>query len=359
MKPETPGGDARRELTARLRDELRGTAQRARALAAELRAVAGLAAPEPQAEPPRRGGEDLWELHGGASRGDAEADAEAPTLIDEEGEESALPLEFATTTMGLLLLGQGRHREAARVFRAVLQRTPEDAEARRGLLVARRALPAEASPKESAPMEPLGLLDRLPPPWAYNVAEAVALPVDPRSIVVFWELTESTLTRAGEQTGWGARRALRVQSVLHTPDGVHRTERLIEEVPGIGDWFVTDLPPGATHLATVGLLHGDRFVPIAHAAPVTTPRGKPSEAPTRVRATVSIPPPGDDPPVPSSGQWIVALHGPVDAMEALALTMPSPPTARLPEESRPGLDLVGEGASGAGADPVQAPSSRY
>jgi hypothetical protein len=356
MKPEAPGGSARRDLTERLRDELRDTARRARALAAELRALAGLApATSVDPEPPRRGGEDLWELLGSSVD-------PTPVLVDEDGTESALPMEFATTTMGLLLLGQGRHGEAARVFRAVLLRTPEDAEARRGLLAANaHAVAPQETPTEPSADEPLGLLDRLPPPWAYNVAEAVALPVDPRSIVVFWELTPSTLERAGEETGWGARRALRVRSVLHTPDGVVRTERLVSEVPGIGDWFLTDLPPGATHHATVGLLHGDSFVPIAHATPVTTPRGKPSEAPTRVRATVSIPLPGKDPmgTPRDAPAWIVALHGPLDALEALALAMPSPPRQLYLEESRPGLFAPNDFAPGGSMGEGSAPSSRF
>mgnify|MGYP000864622638 CR=1 FL=1 len=56
-----------------------------------------------------------------------------PRFVDEEGDTNALPAEFATATMGHVLLGQGRRAEAEHIFRAVLAATPDDAEALRGL----------------------------------------------------------------------------------------------------------------------------------------------------------------------------------------------------------------------------------
>ena len=59
---------------------------------------------------------------------------EAVTFEDEDGEANELPTEFATATMGHVLLGQGRHDAAREVFRAALAKDPGDLEAARGLL---------------------------------------------------------------------------------------------------------------------------------------------------------------------------------------------------------------------------------
>ena len=58
---------------------------------------------------------------------------EAVTFEDEDGEANELPTEFATATMGHVLLGQGRHDAAREVFRAALAKDPGDLEAARGL----------------------------------------------------------------------------------------------------------------------------------------------------------------------------------------------------------------------------------
>ena len=63
----------------------------------------------------------------------AEAPAAAVTLVDEEGESTELPAEFATATMGHILLGQGRRDAARAVFQSVLARAPDDAAALRGM----------------------------------------------------------------------------------------------------------------------------------------------------------------------------------------------------------------------------------
>lgn len=57
----------------------------------------------------------------------------AVTFVDEEGESNELPAEFATATMGHILLGQGRRDEARTVFEAVLARDPHDEPARLGM----------------------------------------------------------------------------------------------------------------------------------------------------------------------------------------------------------------------------------
>lgn len=57
----------------------------------------------------------------------------AVTFVDEEGESNELPAEFATATMGHILLGQGRRDEARAVFETALARDPHDESARRGM----------------------------------------------------------------------------------------------------------------------------------------------------------------------------------------------------------------------------------
>jgi len=63
----------------------------------------------------------------------AEAPAAAVTFVDEDGESTELPAEFATATMGHILLGQGRRDAARAVFASVLARTPDDASALHGM----------------------------------------------------------------------------------------------------------------------------------------------------------------------------------------------------------------------------------
>ena len=62
---------------------------------------------------------------------------DAVTFEDEDGEANTLSAEFATSTMGHVLLGQGRADAAREVFRAVLAKDPADAEALRPVWDAR------------------------------------------------------------------------------------------------------------------------------------------------------------------------------------------------------------------------------
>ena len=61
------------------------------------------------------------------------ANDEAVTFEDEDGEANMLSPEFATATMGHVLLGQGQRDAAREVFRTVLAKDPHDSEARRGM----------------------------------------------------------------------------------------------------------------------------------------------------------------------------------------------------------------------------------
>ncbi len=268
------------------------------------------------------------------------------TLTDEDGDVSDLPLEFATATMGHLLVDQGRLDESRRVFESVLARQPQDPEALRGLQRLGVAVStsrdvskpapqpdtvASASPPQAQIPQPAGLLDRAPLPEGYGVSEARALPVDPASIVVFWEVTEETLAAAREHLGWGSVLSLCVVSLRGDTPSVSRSERYIDDVPPLGDWFVTGLPTGATHHAAVGLHRGSEFFPLTHAAAVTTPRGGPATTDAQVRATV------DFSALASTdsflhGPRITTLTGPEDALaRALGTVSPRVSTVLLPD----------------------------
>lgn len=283
-------------------------------LIAQMRTLLG----RPSAPPPLasdanaaapRHGEDLWPP---APAQAVESAPEAPTFIDEEGEENTLPLEFATATMGHILLGQGRAREAREIFLAVLARDPDDAEARRG---------AEITAPAVTPTPPVRATTEAP---AWAGGHVRALPVDPTTIVVFWELDR------------GAGYTLCVVSLALAEHGISRTERYTDDLPREGDWFVRDLPPGATHHVALGARRDGAFVPLVHAPPVTTARGGQSPLTATVQATVSLPATN----APSRPPRIVSLRGPRGALQAALRQV----TDTLPTEGRampsPALHLI-------------------
>lgn len=228
-------------------------------------------------------------------------DHDGPQFLDEEGEVNTLPTEFATATMGHVLLGQGRTDDARAIFRAVLERDPDDAEATRGLtlLGESRAVPAA---------EPVPL----PASTVRHESSLRALAVDPTTVVAFWELDPRTLTRRGVPANHGAFRLV-VVSLRQGAEGVTRDERHVDALPIAGEHFVTGLAPEATHHLALGAVLGAKWIPLARATPVNTPRDRPAEpvvtvggqtpprgivAPTRIDAT----------PAPSPAGAVVA-HG--------------------------------------------------
>lgn len=240
------------------------------------------------------------------------------TGSDESNEPVEIAPEFATATMGEILLRQGRVRESIAVFDALLRTNPGHAEAKAGLARARAALdpsakPAETTASQNKP-EPSTMLDRTPPPVHYHVSEARALPVDPNTIVVFWELTPDAIERAEREAGEGATRTLMIVSMHQGAGGIEQGERVVDGIATAGDYFVRDLPPGATHHAAVGLRNHGRFVAIVHAEAVSTPRGRPSAQVAQVQATLAVPPrvqgrAGDAP-------IVVNVHGPSEVRTA-------------------------------------------
>lgn len=326
-------------------------ADEARSLIARLRALAGLpdvTGHDPVADGPTDAGEGIPRR--AESTWEPGADLPEPLtlttrLVDEDGGESELPLEFATATMGHILLGQSQTEAARQMFLSVYARNPNDAEARRGLELTGALPPQRPSPKKSyrpsrnattrmalsaaSGEEPSEMLDRTAPPERYNVSEARSLPVDPVSLVVFWELTEEARAQAAMALGEGASVVLNVVSLTVTAGGVARAERWIEGIPAVGDWFVGELPPGATHLCSVGLRVGDNYLPIANAEPVVSPRGTAAPTLARVRATLVLPAVDGHP-----HSRILSLTGPADAL-AVATAQLLSPAARLIIDGHP------------------------
>ena len=119
------------------------------------------------------------------------------------------------------------------------------------------------------------MLDDTPLPTRYDVDECVAIPVDPRTLYVYWEVRESTVAylRAARAAG---SLAVRVIIVEPTWDGPRSRTRDHAVDATVGDLFVRDLPPGCVVRAAIGWKRGEAFVPIAHSPALETPPGAPS-----------------------------------------------------------------------------------
>jgi len=134
------------------------------------------------------------------------------------------------------------------------------------------APPAAAAPVPAAPAEPTHMLDDAPLPPRYDVDECVAIPVDPSTLYVYWEVRERTLdyVRATRPDGV---LALRVVVIVPTWDGPRSSVRDHDVYSPIGDFFVRDLPPGCVVRVAIGYRQGEAFVSIAHSPALETPPG--------------------------------------------------------------------------------------
>jgi hypothetical protein len=262
--------DALRALTTKMRGLLDDAHTR------YPEAVPSVSAPRPALDAPAeaapRTGGDAYQPHEPEAPRAPEA---TPSFVDEEGEENALPLEFATATMGHVLLGQAKPDEARAIFLAVLSRTPDDEDALRGMGLLGPAAPAAPS----AP-DPVVMLDRAAPPAGYDALTVRALAVDPRTLTVWWEVPAD---RAPD-----APLTLCVVSLRPGLHGdVERVERRLAGVPRAGERFVQSVPAGAEHHVAVGVVRSGEFSPLAHAPVVRTPRGSASDRVAQTQATVA------------------------------------------------------------------------
>ena len=170
---------------------------------------------------------------------------EAVTFEDEDGEANVLSPEFATATMGHVLLGQGRGDAAREVFRAVLAKDPDDAEAARGL----RLLDGPAAVERVS-------------------VTALAHAVDATTVYARWSV--------GSEAAPGSAPTLVIVSLWVDGARLRRDEREEAIDPGAGEMFVRGLRSGAAHHLAVGVRSGAGFVPAVTMGPVSTPAGAPS-----------------------------------------------------------------------------------
>lgn len=210
------------------------------------------------------------------------------------------PAALPTVTLAEIYAAQGHRERAVETLEGVLAREPDHAAARALLAQLRDAsyplpeprLPPEEETMTSSsggsgqgaqtgdatagrPPEPIGMLDDAPLPTRYDVDECVAIPVDPRTLYVYWEVRDRTLdyVRAARPHGTIA---LRIVVVVPTWDGPRSDVRDHDVHGQLGDFFVRDLPAGCVVRAAIGWKHGDAFVAVAHSPALETPPGAPS-----------------------------------------------------------------------------------
>ncbi|HEY4014612.1 MAG TPA: DUF4912 domain-containing protein [Polyangiaceae bacterium] len=224
---------------------------------------------------------------------------------------SSAPIALPTVTLAEIYAAQGHRERAVDTLESVLAREPDHAAARALLAqledadypvppprmpperdeTAASAWPVsdDAEPLGSMPSshgarpsgasvpaaEPAHLLDDAPLPLRYDVDECVAIPVDPRTLYVYWEVRDKTIdyvrvTRPrGEIT-------LRLVVIVPTWDGPRSSIVDHEAASLVGDHFARDLPAGCVVRAAIGWKHGDAFLPIAHSPALENPPGAPS-----------------------------------------------------------------------------------
>jgi hypothetical protein len=219
----------------------------------------------------------------------------------------AAPAALPTVTLAEIYAAQGHRDRAIDTLEGVLTREPDHAAARALLAQledtsypmppprmpperddAGSAWPpaSDGEPLETAPSshagrsgessgEPVHVLDDAPLPTRYDVDECVAIPVDPRTLYVYWETRERTLEYL-RVTRPDGEIALRIVVVVATWDGPRSNVRDEDVRVTLGDFFVRDLPPGSVVRAAIGWKHGDAFLPIAHSPALETPPGAPS-----------------------------------------------------------------------------------
>lgn len=211
---------------------------------------------------------------------------------------SRAPAALPTVTLAEIYAAQGHRDRAIETLDRVLAREPDHAAARAlvaqlrdntypvpsprlppedeedGIAPAASLSDVTASPP-TGPVEPSHMLDDTPLPTRYDVDECVAIPVDPRTLYVYWEVRDRTLeyVRASRP---GGTVALRIVVIVPTWDGPRSTVRDHDVHATFGDYFAGDLPAGCVVRVAIGYRHGDAFVAIAHSPALDTPPGAPS-----------------------------------------------------------------------------------
>jgi hypothetical protein len=152
------------------------------------------------------------------------------------------------------------------------------------------------------PAEPMHMMDDSPLPTHYDVDECVAIPVDPNTLYVYWEVRRLTLAylRARQP---GGKLGLRVVVIEPTWDGPKTSLRDCDGQSQIGDRFVDDLPTGCVVRVAIGYFYAGGFLSVAHSPALETAPGAPSAlvADALVRWTLqgAVPVAKEDPDAPS------------------------------------------------------------
>jgi hypothetical protein len=129
--------------------------------------------------------------------------------------------------------------------------------------------PAEPAPAAPAPGEPAEEAPSLPS--HYDVDELVALPTDPASAYVYWELRPRRFARARARHPEG-RLALRVLSVHPSCSSTEAQCRDIPIDELVGDRFVRDLQPGSELRLCLGWVGAHGFLPLVVGTEIKMPR---------------------------------------------------------------------------------------
>lgn len=110
-----------------------------------------------------------------------------------------------------------------------------------------------------------------------DINEVVAIPVDPRTIYVYWEVRAETLAKAKARHEDGSL-ILRCVSITPTWDGPVHTTRDVPVGELFGDGFLRDMLPGSDIRITVGYLAKGQFEPFAIGQELALPRVEESQA---------------------------------------------------------------------------------
>jgi hypothetical protein len=146
--------------------------------------------------------------------------------------------------------------------------------------------------------EPLHMMDDSPLPTHYDVDECVAIPVDPNTLYVYWEVRRLTLEYLRVRQPGGTL-DLRVVVIEPTWDGPKTSVHDYDGRSQVGDLFVDDLPRGCVVRVAIGYLYAGTFVSVAHSPALETPPGAPialvADALVRWTPQGAIPVAKDDP----------------------------------------------------------------
>lgn len=188
----------------------------------------------------------------------------------------------------------------------------------------------EKTEQDVAPAPVKAMLDDEPLPTHYDVTECVAIPVDPDTLFVYWEVRSALLAKVRETRGAGvvALRVLVVQPGWHGP----RTYVRDHDVhAGYGDYFLRELPAGAVVRVAIGYRTLDAFVPFAHSPLLDLPRREPASELAHVLVKWSpagvTPVASDDPAAGFLARALGRAHERGEGEPGLFARLGRPPTA--------------------------------